>query len=59
MNWKSNGFLGAYADYLNEGQPPKPEDKLEALKQLRIQRYEERQAKAKACQRPQPPPEKG
>lgn len=56
MNWNSNGFLGAYSDYLNEGKPQKPEDKLETLKQLRIQRYEERQAKA--CRGPQAPPEK-
>jgi len=33
----SNGFLGVYSDYLKEGQPSKPEDKLEALKQLRYE----------------------
>lgn len=45
-NWNSNGFLGLYADFLEKDEPPK-EDKLETLKQLRLRRYEERQAKRK------------
>lgn len=44
--WNSNGFLGVYADYLEKAEP-REEDKLETLKQLRIRRYEERQARAK------------
>jgi hypothetical protein len=45
-NWNSNGFLGVYADLLETAEPPK-EDNLETIKQLRIQRFEECQAKAK------------
>lgn len=45
-NWNSNGFLGIYAEHLDKAEPPK-EDKLETLKELRIRRYEEREAKRK------------
>lgn len=45
-NWNSTGFLGLYAEYLDKTEPPK-EDKLETLRQLRVRRYEERQARRK------------
>ncbi len=46
-NWNSNGFLGVYADLLEKTEPPK-EDKLETLKELRLRRHEQRQAKQKS-----------
>lgn len=45
MNWSSNGFLGVYAELL-ENRPEKPESKCETLRQLREQRFSERQARA-------------
>jgi hypothetical protein len=55
MNWSSNGFLGAYSDFLEKGKPVKTESKAEALKQLRIERYEQREARAKALTAAKPP----
>jgi hypothetical protein len=55
-NWNSNGFLGVYADLLEKTEPPK-EDKLETLKQLRIQQHEKRQAKCQSKGSPGKTPE--
>lgn len=52
-NWNSNGFLGVYADLLDKTEPPK-EDKLETIKQLRIEQHEKRQAKAQRKNKNQP-----
>lgn len=46
MNWGSNGFLGIYAEWLEADMKTPPEDKLETIKKLRIEKFEGKRKKA-------------
>ena len=48
MNWSSSGFLGVYAEWLEKEKPRPPVSKAEELKQLRVRKFEEREAEKAA-----------
>jgi hypothetical protein len=45
MNWDSNGFMGVYDGLLDDPVPLPPEDKLKQLRELREERYRQKEEK--------------